>query len=157
MINHWKKIILTLLLIAGFSYWGHAQSFDTDELEVKSVIDAMFKGLEDKDTAMIRAAFSEGARLETISQRLEEVSTRSQSVEDFVSGIGKVPAEMELEERLLDYKIKIDGPMAAVWTPYAFYVNGELSHCGVNSFQLVKFTKGWKIVYIIDTRRKEGC
>jgi hypothetical protein len=47
--------------------------------------------------------------------------------------------------------------MAAAWTPYRFYRNGEFSHCGVNSFQLVKMAEGWKIVYIIDTRRKEPC
>jgi len=59
-----------------------------------------------------------------------------------------------LFEKLLDYKIQIDGPLAHVWTPYEFYVNGKLSHSGVNSFTLFKEKDAWQIIHIIDTRRK---
>ena len=52
--------------------------------------------------------------------------------------------------------IKIDGALASVWTPYKFYSGATFSHCGANSFQLVKIDGAWKIQYIIDTRRK-GC
>ncbi len=62
-----------------------------------------------------------------------------------------------LDERIQDYEIRIDGNLASVWTPYSFYFDGNFSHCGVNSFQLVRMAEGWKIVYLIDTRRKEGC
>jgi hypothetical protein len=37
---------------------------------------------------------------------------------------------------------------------YTFYLNGDESHTGTNSFQLVRTSEGWKIQYIIDTRRK---
>jgi hypothetical protein len=47
--------------------------------------------------------------------------------------------------------------MATAWTPYNFYFNGKFSHCGVNNFVLVKQDNGWKIQYIIDTRRRQGC
>jgi hypothetical protein len=55
------------------------------------------------------------------------------------------------------YNIQIDGAMANAWTSYEFWVNGSFSHCGVNSFQLFKDEGAWKIIYLIDTRRKEGC
>ena len=47
--------------------------------------------------------------------------------------------------------------MANVWTAYSFYFDGKFSHCGVNSFQLLKEAGEWKIFYLVDTRRKEGC
>ncbi len=47
--------------------------------------------------------------------------------------------------------------MANAWTPYEFWYNGNFSHCGVNSFQLIKKDEKWKIIYLVDTRRKEGC
>jgi len=47
--------------------------------------------------------------------------------------------------------------MATVWAPYKFYYKGTFSHCGVDMFQLVRMKGGWKIVYLIDTRRKEPC
>ncbi len=47
--------------------------------------------------------------------------------------------------------------MANVWAPYEFYLNNDFSHCGVNSFQLFFDGIQWKIIYLIDTRRKQGC
>jgi hypothetical protein len=61
---------------------------------------------------------------------------------------------MKFEERLLDYSIQVDGAMAHVWTPYEFYVNNKFSHKGVNAFTLFKDNGLWKIVYLIDTRRR---
>ncbi|MCJ7759077.1 MAG: nuclear transport factor 2 family protein, partial [Gillisia sp.] len=58
---------------------------------------------------------------------------------------------------LHSFDIRINGALANVITPYSFYVNGNLSHCGVNSFQLFKESGNWKIIYIVDTRIKEGC
>jgi hypothetical protein len=44
-----------------------------------------------------------------------------------------------------------------VWTPYELEVEGIFSHCGVNSFQLIRINEQWKITQITDTRRKEDC
>ena len=67
----------------------------------------------------------------------------------------QIPATMKFEERLLSFEIRIDGSMAHVWTPYEFYINGTLSHVGVNAFTLILENKQWKIVHLIDTRRKK--
>jgi hypothetical protein len=61
------------------------------------------------------------------------------------------------DERITFETIKIDGPLAVAWTPYKFYYEGKFSHCGVNSFQLVRLNGAWKIQYLIDTRRRTGC
>jgi hypothetical protein len=61
---------------------------------------------------------------------------------------------MTFQEKLLSYTIQVDGAMAHAWTPYEFYVNGKFSHKGVNAFTLFKDKDTWKIIYIIDTRRK---
>ncbi|MDP5138985.1 MAG: hypothetical protein NWP83_00775, partial [Spirosomaceae bacterium] len=62
-----------------------------------------------------------------------------------------------LDERLSGYDIKIDGDMATVWTPYSFFVNNNVSHCGVNAFTLIRQNDSWKILSITDTRRKTDC
>jgi hypothetical protein len=51
----------------------------------------------------------------------------------------------------------MDGSLAAVWVDYAFYLNNTFSHCGVDSFHLVKTEEGWKIFNLVDTRRKSDC
>lgn len=62
-----------------------------------------------------------------------------------------------LDERIQFDVVKVDGPLASVWTPYKFYFKGQFSHCGVNSFQLVRVNGEWKIQYLIDTRRRNDC
>ena len=71
-----------------------------------------------------------------------------------VKSIASIPNTMQFEELLLGHTIHIDGAMAIDWTPYEFYVNGKKSHSGVNVFSLYKENGQWKIVAIIDTRRK---
>lgn len=42
--------------------------------------------------------------------------------------------------------------IAVVWTPYAFHVDRELSHCGVDAFSLVDGGDGeWKIAGVVYT------
>jgi hypothetical protein len=75
------------------------------------------------------------------------------SINDFIQSIGK-QAPNALDERIEFGAIQVDPLMATVWTPYTFYLKGQYSHKGINSFQLVKFKEGWKIQYLIDTRYK---
>ncbi|SFO72483.1 Putative lumazine-binding [Algoriphagus ornithinivorans] len=143
-----------MALSFGVLFPSLAQS---EEQAVKEVIMSLFDGMRAKDAEMVMKSFSSEAMMQTVIADPSGTRVGSNSVEDFGKRIASTPVETELDERILDYQIKIDGNMAAAWTPYEFYVNGNFSHCGVNSFQLVKMSEGWKIVYIIDTRRKEGC
>jgi hypothetical protein len=129
----------------------------TEEAAIKEVIESLFDGMRAKNANQVRAVFSENAIMQTIETTGTTGVVKGSSVADFVKRIETLPADTNLDERITDYKINIDGPMATAWTPYEFYANDTFSHCGVNSFQLVKMAEGWKIVYIIDTRRKDGC
>jgi len=149
------KGILLALLFTIFS--GSLAFSQSENQEVEKVIRSLFDGMRSKNAEQVAAAFSTDAIMQTVIAKPEGSSVGSNSVADFVKRIETTPAETQLDERILDYQIKVDGTMASAWTPYKFYVNGNFSHCGVNSFQLVKMAEGWKIVYIIDTRRKENC
>lgn len=72
----------------------------------------------------------------------------------FFQSIANVPSTLVIEERILSYSIQIDGAMAVAWTPYQFFINGKLSHEGVNVFTLFQEQGIWKIISIIDTRRR---
>jgi hypothetical protein len=146
-----KYLMFFLTLITIKSY---AQ---TDEEKVKAPIIAMFDGMRTSDTTLMRTAFAPGAILQTIAKNKEgQLSVRSENINDFVAFIGKPHTEI-YDERITFDVIKIDADLAIAWTPYQFYVSDKFSHCGVNSFQLVRLNGAWKIQYIIDTRRKEGC
>lgn len=48
-------------------------------------------------------------------------------------------------ERGFRPEVHISGPLAVVWTPYDFYTDGKWSHCGVDTFTLVKVADQWRI------------
>ena len=149
-----KRIILSLF----FAVLIHFASFSqTEEQQVEQVIRSLFEGMKTKNADQVAMAFSEDTLMQTVIAKPEGSEVGSNAVADFVKRIATTPETTTLDEQILDYQIKVDGTMASAWTPYRFYVNGNFSHCGVNSFQLVKKAEGWKIVYIIDTRRKENC
>lgn len=149
-----KKILFTGLLSLFFSFSAFSQ---TEEEQVEAVIKSLFDGMRSKNADQVAAAFSKDAMMQTVIAKPEGSEVGSNAVADFVTRISTTPADRQLDERILEYQIKIDGTLASAWTPYHFYVDDKFSHCGVNSFQLVKMADGWKIVYIIDTRRKEPC
>jgi len=132
-------------------------SAQTEEEKVKASILALFDGMRKSDSGMIRAAFAPTAVLQTVAKNKEGVvSVRTDAVNDFVQSVAKPHTDI-YDERITFDMIKIDADLATVWTPYKFYVGERFSHCGVNSFQLVRINGAWKIQYIIDTRRREGC
>ncbi|MCY7422961.1 MAG: hypothetical protein LH478_14610 [Chitinophagaceae bacterium] len=107
---------------------------------------------------MIAAAFADSAVLQTLSRDKTsgKITVRNESVNEFVKSISTL-AVNAADERIRFNTVKIDADLASVWTPYQFYFNGKFSHCGVNSFQLVRLNGQWKIQYLIDTRRKDNC
>ena len=146
------KYFFALSLLVSLS-----ASAQTEEDKVKAPILALFDGMRKSDSAMIRAAFAPTAVLQTVAKNKEGVvSVRTDAVNDFVQSVAKPHTDI-YDERITFETIKIDADLATVWTPYKFYVGEKFSHCGVNAFQLVRINGEWKIQYIIDTRRREGC
>ena len=141
-----KKIFF--LLISSFSF---AQN--SSEKEIVKPIENLFNAMKSADSHGVKNVFSGSAMMQTFGKNQE---IRTDKVEDFAKQIGASQAG-DLDERFTISKILVDGNMASVWVPYQFYYKGNFSHCGVNSFQLVKINDEWKIQYIIDTRRKDNC
>jgi Putative lumazine-binding len=148
------KYFLTLSLTILLANNGTAQSAEDS---VKAVVNDMFTAMRNADSAALVNSFSETAVLQTIGRTKDgKTMVRNENISNFGSSIGKLP-KGDADERITFGAVHIDGPMASVWTPYEFYFKGNFSHCGVNSFQLVRINGAWKIQYIIDTRRKDNC
>ena len=145
---------LLLLILTFFNLQTNAQSGSEEVIEP---INALFDGMRQSDTTLIRSAFAPTALLQTITKTKDGLtSVRTEELNKFISSIAK-PHEAVYDERITVDMVKVDGDLASVWTPYRFYIGDKFGHCGVNSFQLVRIDGAWKIQYIIDTRRREGC
>ncbi len=142
-----QRIVFVLLVVFSSSLYSQNE-------EVKDVIVTFFKGFHAKDSTIIKSVCAENMILQSIGESSKGSQIKNQNPQDFYRSIATIPSTMLFEERVLDYSIQVDGTMAHVWTPYEFYVNNKLSHKGVNAFTLFKDNGLWKIVYLIDTRRK---
>ncbi|MFH4968950.1 nuclear transport factor 2 family protein [Gaetbulibacter sp. M240] len=147
---------VSCMLFLLFSVYMNAQT--GEEVVVKRTIDTFFDGFHKGDTSIVASVMYKKAVLQTIVKTKEgQTLLRDEGLNGLLDAIANRPEDQKWDERLLDYDIKIDGLMANAWTPYEFWFNDAFSHCGVNSFQLMKSETGWKIIYLIDTRRKTGC
>ncbi|WP_026897967.1 nuclear transport factor 2 family protein [Daejeonella oryzae] len=150
------KIILTLAAILFSTGILSAQVKNSETESVKKVINQLFEGMRKGDSSMVSSTFSKGMIMQTISKRQGQINVVRYEPLNFLKSIATPHSEV-YDERITFDEILIDAELASVWTSYKFYVGDKFSHCGVNSFQLVKQDNKWKIVYLIDTRRKENC
>jgi hypothetical protein len=128
-----------------------------DETAIKTVINNMFDGMRKTDSVLIRSAFAPKAILQTIAKTKEgKISVRSEVLDSFIIAVTR-PHKEVYDERIIFDLVKVDAELAIAWTPYQFFIDEKFSHCGVNSFQLVKIEGQWKIQYLIDTRRRQDC
>ncbi|MBT8320802.1 MAG: nuclear transport factor 2 family protein [Eudoraea sp.] len=146
--------ILLLFLVGTLT----AHSQQNSEKEVQQTIERFFEGFHNQDSTVMRSVLASNPILQTIGRDAEgKTQVREVPFDALLEAIVSIPDSVAFEERINSYKIRIDGPMANAWTPYEFWRNNTFSHCGVNSFQLYHDGSSWKILYLIDTRRKEDC
>ncbi len=149
-----KQILILLTSAFLICSISNAQSAEDS---VKAVINQLFDGMRNVDTEKLKDIFADSAILQTIKRKADgSFYVQNDAVNKFIESISKSKKD-SLDERISFESVKIDGPLASVWTPYKFYYAGKFSHCGVNSFQLVRINGNWKIQYLIDTRRQGNC
>lgn len=148
-----KYFVILLTMLTAY-YTGTAQ---TAEDSVKSVITNMFLAMRQGKGADLKNLFSDSLVFQAISKNKEGIDVvRNVDPTQFINFVNN-EAPGNADERIKFDIVKVDGPLAFAWAPYSFYYKGVFSHCGVNSFQLVRLNGQWKIQYLIDTRRKGGC
>ena len=150
-------LIKSACVVAGLFFFITSSIAQSEEEAVKTAIMTLFDGMREADSAKVHSVFIDDVSMQTIAPgRNNEMMLQTGDLQRFLTSVG-TPHDRVYDERILDYQIKIDGAVASVWTPYKFYLGDQFSHCGVNSFQLMKGTEGWKIIYLVDTRRRGNC
>lgn len=149
------KLFILFIFVTGIASSVYAQS--SEEAEVQATIETLFEGMLEADAQKVINTFYPDAIMQTMGTNSEGLGTvQKGNLQSFLQGISSAEPG-RLNEKILRFEIKVDGPLASVWTPYEFYIGENFSHCGVNSFQLVKMGNGWKIFHIVDTRRQDNC
>ena len=127
----------------------------TPEQDVMKVVNQMFDGMRNADSAAVRAVFAPGARFASVDTRATPPTVRYDSVGGWINGIAS--SNKRWNEQIYDVTVAVDAEMAHVWTPYTFYLDGKWNHCGVNSMELLKVNGAWKLTQLSDTRSRDKC
>ncbi len=149
------KLFLIVLLGITLTF-TNAQ--DSEKDAVKQTIEGFFEAFHKQDSVAMKGFVADGVLLQTTGRNKEgKTQFRSQEIERLYESIVSIPDSITFQEKLTSWNIQVDRTMANAWVGYEFWLNGNFSHCGINSFQLINFDGAWKIVYLIDTRGRTGC
>jgi len=151
-----NEVFLLSICLLAFTCSFSQNTFS--EAEAKLVTDIFFEGFHKGDTVLMKTVMADSLVMQTaFATKQGENKISTDTAEGLLTAIANRPINQKWDERLLDYKVQIDGNLAHVWTPYEFWFNGDFSHCGANAFTLAKTDDGWKIVHLIDSRRRSSC
>ncbi len=147
-----KKFLTLGIIVLGVQLYSNTQT--TEEIAVMRPIHFLFDGMKKADTSIVKKAFAKDVIMKSVF--LEKVV--EEKLENFLNQIANKESNTpDWVEKLYNTEIKIDGSLAHVWKEYSFFVGDKFSHCGVDSFSLIKTDGDWKIVFIMDTRRRDNC
>ena len=127
-----------------------------DRAGVLDAIEVFFSSMTAKDVEMAKSVLEPQGRF--FSARTARDGTRSVRTftnQEYLDGLAGGTAIQR--ERIWDPQVLVHGDIASVWAPYDFHVDGAFSHCGVDSFDLIRTADGWKITGGVYTVQPEGC
>lgn len=128
----------------------------SEEAQVMAPVNALFDGLARRDSAIILAAMRPDGSATFAAEKADGGrDVRHMTAAEFADHIK--PGPERYEERLTDPAVEIDGDIAMVWSPYTFFVDGKVHHCGVDHFDLVRAAGSWKIQNVTWSQRTTGC
>jgi hypothetical protein len=151
-----RAFILSLFLGLILAPAAPCQSSDSDRQAVLSVLNDFTSALLKKDSAGMAAQLDSTTRFTLL--RPSPTGTRVWVVTgpEFIKVTTK-PDGPAYDEPIRNPVVHIDGDLANVWAEYQVVLNGAVSHCGYDSFQLARLQGKWKILNVSDTFRREGC
>jgi hypothetical protein len=151
-----KKLTTAVIFILAISISAFAQKADDSKDDALAVVNKLFEMMAAHKPAEIVALHTPEAQLVAVMKNKEgKTVNRTFTAEAFSKNFAEKRAE--LKEDMYAPKTEIHGDLALVWGRYVFFVNGKVSHCGVNAFHLVRTGAGWKIGGASTTMEPQGC
>lgn len=146
-----KKLIITFSLLVPFVGISQVEMISTTP---EACVTSFFKAFHAQDTSAIKEIIHNDVVLATVQSNMEDTVLVVDDIQKFYISIASIPEAMKFHEELTDIEIRTDGLLAHVWTNYIFHLNDEVSHKGINAFTLINEGGKWKVIYLVDTRRK---
>jgi hypothetical protein len=157
---------LSLLIVPEFS-WAHSDPGEPvtsvavpDECKAEAELAAMqlaiiqfFTAMEGGKIDQLKEACTPAVSFKThLQDQMGNHHILEESIQDLVPFVAKSGNCFNIDVR---YELLPPDPSSMQFrAPYMFYVNDQISHCGVCTFELEKTGNDWKIKQMIDTRSR---
>lgn len=149
-----RHLLGALALSLGAPSLG-AQSVSDDSAAVVATVQRLFDAMARRDTTLARALLLPGTRFVSVSGDSASAGPRMQGDSAFLRMLA---ARSEpLLERMWAPVVTVAGPIATLWAPYDFHIDGRWSHCGVDTVTLLKSGSGWRIAALVYTVQRRNC
>jgi hypothetical protein len=137
------------LVIALLAQLANAQATPSrDEIAVIAVADTLLRALSTNDTATLRRLSLDSTLVGGVGMRgAQEVLSLRSMRNDIARGLPS------FVERGFHPTALVSGWIAVVWMPYDLYRGGQWSHCGIDTFTLMKVNGAWRagaLLYTIE-------
>jgi hypothetical protein len=139
MVDHRVKRVL--ILITFLATITVVEAADVKK-EVLAVADSALKLISSENFQELSELMVEEAVSYTVSVNDGEYRLRVRTWAESRD----IKTDDDIVERGFDPTVLVSGPLATVWYPYDFYLNGDWSHCGVDVFVLGLTENGWRIL-----------
>jgi hypothetical protein len=141
-----------LITVLSLLLFGTSLNVLACESSPLTPIDNLFDAMREHNSDKLLSQFTKHAVLTRVTK---SNIIKPSNIKDFAASVAK--SSKYLDEKIFNVTVKKSGNLASVWTPFAFYLDGKLSHCGVNSFQLIQKDGHWKIHFLIDNAYQGDC
>ena len=145
-----RAIAIAIALLAGAGSLV-AQSSSNEKEAVLKTVQAFFDTMTAQDVEGARAVLQPQGRFHAMSIRDGKPDVRAFSNEEYFAILQA--SKQKMRERIWNPEVTVHGLIATMRAPYDFWIDGKLSHCGVDAFDLIKTEEGWKIaggVYTVE-------
>lgn len=149
-------MFLPILFAAVLQATTPADPASAEAQAVLAPVNATFAALAAKDGALITPHLDPEARMTAVVARPDGIQViRRMTGAEFAGGLQ--PGGPTLEEVMPNPIVAIDGDVAMVFGRYVFRVDGAISHCGANHFDMVRRDGVWTIAGITWNQVTTGC
>ena len=148
--------MLVMLAAAALQTTAPTDAASPEAAAVMVPVNAVFAAMAARDGALVTPHLDPEARLTAVIARPDGTQIiRRMSGAEFAGGLQ--PSGPALEEVMPDPIIVIDGDVAVVWGRYLFKIDGAISHCGSDHFDLIRKDGVWLIAGLTWNQRTTGC
>lgn len=124
-----------------------------DEKAVLAAVNKLIDAWREADAGRASAVLHPNFRLVSFHYQEKDSKVGTNTREELLQ-IMKNIKPGTWDDRLKDPRVTVSKTgIASVWAEYEFYVEGKLSHCGIESFQLYRMSESWQIINFADTHR----